>query len=34
MPFEKYSDQKIIDDYNSQVENQGSGTVIMAFIAA
>lgn len=32
--FEKYSDQEVIDAFNSQVENQGSGTAKMAFLAA
>ena len=32
--FEKYSDQEVIDAFNSQVENQGSGTSKMAFLAA
>ena len=32
--FEKHSDQEVIDAFNSQVENQGSGTAKMAFLAA
>ena len=32
--FEKYSDQEVIDAFNSQVENQGSGTAKMAFVSA
>ena len=32
--FEKYSDREVIDAFNSQVENQGSGTAKMAFLAA
>ena len=31
--FEKHSDQEVIDAFNSQVENQGSGTAKMAFLA-
>lgn len=31
--FEKYSDQEVIDAFNSQVENQGSGAAKMAFLA-
>jgi len=32
--FETYSDQEVIDAFNSQVENQGSGTAKMAFVSA